>query len=71
VSVLQFFVRPKIYCRHCGSSCEDSEIDRDSRTVTCHEKTCPQFKRPARIVDQHILLFEQPSDIVLDPHGNH
>jgi hypothetical protein len=71
VSVLQFFVRPRLYCRVCGGATVDGEIDRDTRTVMCMQPDCAQFKRPARIVDQHVLLFEQPSDLVLDTHGNH
>jgi hypothetical protein len=71
VSVLQFFVRPTIYCRVCGSVTVSSEIDKDARTIECFEQTCSQFKRKARIIDQHLLMFEQPSDLVLDPHGNH
>jgi hypothetical protein len=71
VSTLRFFVRPRMYCAVCGGATVDSDIDKDMRAITCMQPDCAQFKRPARIVDQSILLFEHPSDLVLDPHGNH
>jgi len=73
VSALRFFVRPKIYCQACGGCCEQKldQIRHDVREIMCLQPDCPQFKRSATIVDQSLLLMEQPSDFVIDSHGNH
>lgn len=72
MSALSFFVRPKLYCLACGAAVEhEVKEDPQMREVWCAEPTCRQFLKRAMLVDQHTVLIQSPSDLVLDTHGNH
>jgi hypothetical protein len=72
MSALTFFVRPKLFCLACSAPVEQQvQSDPQIREVWCAEPTCRQFLKRALLVDQHLVLIQQPSDMVLDTHGNH